>query len=369
MKVLMATPYYYPTTIGGTESLIENVTLKLNQHGITTDIMTFNYATDRRAVFGEKTEIINGLHVFKVPTILLPRPTFFVKHLATHFRSRMKQYDIVHFHNDTDLSFPIFSYGLTMPKLFHCHCLDTTYFDYRRNPVAKQAFLRSADIFITLSRFLSEMLIDLGLPKEKIRIVPNSVDIGRFKEGTEKKAENLLLFVGRLDPKKGIPVLLQSLKHLKTPVKLVLIGPPSHYEEYSRRIVKLIDDAGKKTIHTVTYLGPVEPEELVRWYQKASILVLPSISESFPMTIMESLACGTPVVASNVGAVSDVIHDHENGILVPPSSPTKLAEALQYLLDNENTRLKLGTQGAKWIAENFSSDTLITSLIQIYRSL
>jgi glycosyltransferase involved in cell wall biosynthesis len=87
------------------------------------------------------------------------------------------------------------------------------------------------------------------------------------------------------------------------------------------------------------------------------------------MVNIESLACGTPVVASNVGAVSEVVRDHENGILVPPRDPFKLAEALQYLLDNEDTRLKFGKQGVKWIHENFSSEAVITRLIEIYRTL
>jgi hypothetical protein len=70
-------------------------------------------------------------------------------------------------------------------------------------------------------------------------------DLGK---GTERKIENLLLFVRRLDPKKGIPVPLQSLRHLKTPVKLVMIGPPSTYEDYSKSVAKLRDDTGALSI-------------------------------------------------------------------------------------------------------------------------
>lgn len=366
----MVTPLYYPVT-GGTESVVENTALKLNELGVDADIMSLNYNTALKNVWSEKSEIINGLNVFKIAAWKLPKTIFFINYLPAHFRRKMKQYDIVHFHNEADLSFPLFSYGLSLPKLLHCHCLDTTYYGYKaRAPVGRQILLRSANIFVTLSRFLSEMLFDLGVPREKIRIVPNGVDVTKFKEGAEKKVENLLLFVGRLDPKKGIPVLLQSLKYLKTPVKLVMIGPPTlGCASYSKTILKLIDDTSKKTIHNITHLGKVGPDELVRWYQKASIFVLPSLSESFPMVNMESLACGTPVVASNVGAVSEVVRDYENGILVPPGNPIKLSEALQYLLDNEDTRLKLGKKGVKCIAENFSSKATAELLIKIYRSL
>jgi len=370
MRILMVTPYYHPI-IGGTESLVENISIKLNEHGVHTDVMTFNYDMNLKTAWNEKSESINGVNVIRMPVIRVPRPTFFINHLTAcmKFRRKLKQYDIIHFHNDTDLSFPLFAYKENKPKVFHCHCLDTTYYYYRVNPVIRQILKNSADIFIVLSKFFSEQLVNLGLPKAKIRILPNSVDIKRFKEGNEEKIENLVLFVGRLEQKKGIPILLKSLRYLKTRIKLVIIGPPSAYQNYSNKIVKLINDVSSKTIHTVTYLGKVKLEELIRWYQKASIVVVPSFFESFPMVNIESLACGTPVIASNVGAVPEVVRNYQNGILIPPGDPIKLAEGIQYLLDNEEIRLKFGKEGRKFIVENFSSEVIIARLIKIYRSL
>lgn len=367
--MLMVTPYYFPTTIGGTESQIENIALKLNQQKIQTDIMTLNYVSKGKTSLTDDFEVINGLRVHRVPTAILPRPTFFVNHIATKFRDKMSEYDIIHFHNDTDLTFPLFSLGIHAPKLFHCHCLDTTYFDYKRNPVAREIFKRSADAFITFSAFLSESLIDLGVPKGKIRILPNEVDTSKFPEGSSPRSKNVLLFVGRLDPKKGIPTLLQSLKLLKKPVKLVMIGPPSGYSDYSVKIAKLIEDARSKTIHEIVFLGAVGSSELLRWYHEASVFVLPSVSESFPVTILEALSCGVPVVASDVGAVSDMVQDHKNGLLVPSRDPVKLAAAIQLLLDDENLRVEFGRNGARFVRENFSSEVLIHHLLEIYRSL
>ena len=369
MKVLMITPTYYPVT-GGTESLVENITMKLNDHGIAADIMSLNYNSSLQTVLAEKNEIINGQRVFKIAAWRLPIPLLFISHFPTNFRSKMKQYDIIHFHNDADMSFPLFSFGLSMPKILHCHCLDTSYHDYKAHtPVARQILLRSADIYVTLSKSLSDMLYDLGVPREKIRIVPNGIDVSKFGGNTVEKIPNLLLFVGRLDPKKGIPILLQSLKYLKRPVELVIIGPPSSNQEYSKNVLNLIDDFRKKSLHKISYLGRVGPDDLVKWYQKASIFVQPSLSESFPMVNMEALASGTPVVASNVGAVSEIVRNHENGVLVPPGDPTRLAEAIQFLLDNEETRSKFGKHGVKWISENFSSEVTTRLIIQIYKSL
>lgn len=368
MHVLMVTPYYYPI-IGGTESLVENITIKLNDHGIHTDIMTFNYDIDLKPRWNKKIENVNDIQIIRVPVIKVPRPTCFINHLPGHFRAKLKQYDIIHFHNDTDLTFPLFAYGINRKRFFHCHCLDTTFYSYKRNPLAKNILIRSADIFIALSEFLAKMLAELGVPPTKIRVLPNGVDVNILKEGDGKKVPNLLLFVGRLDPKKGIFTLLASLKHLKTRVTLVIIGPPSSYKEYSKKVIELIENIKNKTIHNIVYLGKVEKEELINWYQKASVFVSPSLYESFPLVNLEALACGTPVVTSNVGANPEVVRNYENGILVPPNNPIKLAKAIQHLLDNERIRLKFAKKGREWVVKNFSLEVIVMRLINIYKSM
>lgn len=367
MRVLMITPYYYPI-IGGTESLVETITMKLNDHGIHTDIMTFNYDIDLKSRWNQKIETVNNIQIIRVPVIKVPRPTCFINHLPGRFRAKLKQYDIIHFHNDTDLTFPLFAYGLNRKRLFHCHCLDTTFYNYKRNPLAKNILIRSADIFIALSGFLAKMLVTLGVPPAKIRVLPNGVNVNKFK-GNGKKIPNLLLFVGRLDPKKGIPTLLASLKYLKKNVTLVIIGSPSTYQKYSSKIIESIWDVKNKTMHKILYFAKVKQEELIQWYQKASIVILPSVQESFPMVCLEALACETPVVASSVGAIPEIIRNHENGILTPPNNPMKLAEAIQYLLDNDQVRSKFGKKGREHIVKNFSSDVIAERLIEIYKSM
>ena len=367
MKVLMVTPYYYPI-IGGTESLIENIALKLNEHNVHTDVLTFNYSSSK-PMWQNENLIINGLTVKRIPVMRLSRPISFLNHVPGSFRSKLLDYDVIHFHNDVDLSFPLFSFNIPRKKIFHFHCLDTTYFDYRRNPLAKKILINSADCFIALSSFLAGYLLDLGISKDRIKILSNGINTDKFNLGALEKVSNLLLFVGRLDPKKGLPVLLAALKHVKRPVKLVIIGPPSTYEEYSASLIRLMVEVKGKTIHEIVYLGKVPVSELVNWYQKASVVILPSIYESFPMVPMEALACGTPVIASNVGAIPEVVRNHENGIIVQPNNPVELANAIEYLLDNESLRKKFGRAGREWVVQKFSSEITIRSLIQIYVSL
>jgi glycosyltransferase involved in cell wall biosynthesis len=371
MRVLQVTPSYYPV-IGGTEVLIENISLKLNQIGVPTEIMTINLYKSTKPwsmmpVLKGKNEEINGVNIIKIPALsFFPFGSpFRVNFILGKFIDRFEEYDIIHFHNDVDLSFPLFSYNVKKPKVFHCHCLHLTYNSYERNPLIKRVFKKIANIYIVQANSFLNLLVNLGIPKMQIRIVPNAIDTERFKPSAEAKDENLILFVGRIDPNKGLTVLLKALYYLKTKVKLIIIGPPGR-PWYFKYCLKLINEVNNNKVHKVTYLGVCKTETLIRWYQKASIFTCPSLSELFGIVNLEALSCATPVVATNVGAIPEIIKNHKNGILVPPNDAVKLAEGIQYLLDNEDARRKFGQSGRDYVVKNFACDVIAKRLLQIY---
>jgi glycosyltransferase involved in cell wall biosynthesis len=371
----MVTPSYYPI-VGGTESIIENTSIKLNDMGVQTDVMTFNIDEAWKPwsinqIRKSKTVEINGVKVMKIRalTLLPTRILFRTNFIPAKFANQLMNYDIIHFHNDVDLSFPIFSHSIDKPKILHCHLLNVTHSSYKKNPVQKRIFKMVADVYMAPSLFVLKLLVDLGIPENNIRVVPNGVDVERFHPCGETRIANLILFVGRLHPTKGLHVLLEALNYLKTSVRLVIIGRPSSRCGYFRRIVGLIKMINEKTIHTVTYLGKHKPEEVIRWYQKASICVCPSLSESFGIVNLEAMACATPVVATCVGGIPEVVNDHKNGILVPSNDAAKLAEGVQYLLDNEEIRRKFGEEGRKCVFENFSSEEVARRLCNIYERM
>jgi glycosyltransferase involved in cell wall biosynthesis len=237
-----------------------------------------------------------------------------------------------------------------------------------KNPLDKCILKKIANVFVVQSNYFLKLLVNLGIPKSKIKIVLNGIDVEKFKPSSDLKIENLILFVGRLDPKKGLPVLLKALEYLRTKVHLIIIGPPSR-PWFFKYCLSLIDKVSKNTIHKVTYLGTCSQEKLIKWYQKASVLVCPSLSELFPMVILEALSCATPVIATNVGAIPEIVKNYENGILVPPRNAMRLSEAIQYLLDNRKIRLKFGEDGRKFVFKNFSSKVVTEKLVEIYMDL
>lgn len=379
MKVLMVTPYYFPI-LGGTEILIQNLSVKLNEIGVPTDVLTFNFSSSKAKsmipLWRRKNEEIDGVNIVGIPALnLLPwhmhsdKMNFMINFIPGRFASILKNYDIIHFHNDVDLSFPFFSFSVKKPKIFHCHLLNTTYNLYRRNFISRHILRNVADIYIAVSKYLVNLFVELGIPQTKVRLLPNGIDVNQFRPDRESKIDGLLLFVGRLDPSKGLHFLLNALGYLKIPVQLMIIGPLGGNLAYNKKILSLIKKINEKNFHKVMYVGPQKRTEIITWYQKASIAVLPSLYESFPIVNLEALSCETPVIASNVGGISEAVLNYKNGILVSPGNIYELAQSIQYLLDNEKIRKKFGEEGRKWMVKNFSLEILMERLLQIYDEL
>jgi len=368
----MATPFYYPT-IGGTESIVENIAICLNRIGVQTDIMTLNPAW--QPSWRRRTEVINGLRIMRIPALYLKpkilhhnKISFMIDYLPGDFKALLKYYDIIHFHNDVNLCFPFFSYSITKPKIFHCHCLNMTYQLYKRNFVSRYLFAKTAGMYVAVSNWLAGLLQNLDIPSHRIRVVHNGIDIAKFHPQSGIKSSDTVLFVGRITPVKGLLTVLKSLCYLKKHIDLVVIGP-MYDSQYAKKITESARTVAAKTGHSITFIGVQTQEELIRWYQKASILVLPSLSEPFGIVGLEALSCETPVVASSVGGIPEFVQNEKNGMLVPPGDPIKMAEGIQYLLDNERIRVSLGEEGRRSVMAKFSSEKMTKKLLHLYEEI
>jgi len=373
----MVTPFFHPVVIGGSETQIRNTCLKLNKNTkIVADVMTFNFSKTLKPLPYKEIDDMNGIKVIRIPGFSLvprrlrsPRINFLINTIPYKFKSELKDYDILHFHNETDLSFPTFSFNIRKPKIFHLRCLSVSYPIFKENYICKLLLKNSADIFIAQSKYISNLLADLGIPKTKIKIVYSGVDVSFFHPGKMERDENLLLFVGRIEENKGLHIILKSLQLVYKPIKLVIIGPLVGRPKYHKKIFGLIMDINRRNFHEVTYLGPKQPREIIEFYQTATIVVVPSLAESFSNVILEALACGTPVIASNVGGTPEVIDNNENGILVPSNDHEKLADAINFLLSDKSLGEKLGREGRKCVIEKFSIEATVNKLINIYHNI
>ena len=363
----MVSPCYYPVK-GGTETIVRNLAITLNKNNVQTDVMTFNVDQTRNPKWQGKIEKIDGITVYRIPAlnwIRSYRVTAGVNFIPGRFTNILKNYDIIHFH-EFDLSFPFFSAFFKKPKILHFHGVDFKF--VKRHHINRFLLKHLVHLYISISKQMTKELISLGIPKSKIAYLPNSVDTNLFKPGNQKE-DNFLLFVGRISEGKGLHILLKSLEHLEKSIRLIIIGPSDWDIEYFQNILKMIEIINREGKHEIKYLGPLKNEELVKWYQKATLFILPSFGESFPVTVLEALACETPVIATPVGGIPEIIKNHKTGILIPTGDSTRLAEAIQYLLENKDIRLKMGREGRTLVTKHHSLEVAAKKLIMIYDRL
>jgi phosphatidylinositol alpha-mannosyltransferase len=193
------------------------------------------------------------------------------------------------------------------------------------------------------------------------QIIPNGVDLGAAPEGAKVPADHMrLLFVGRAEERKGLPVLLSAFEALieQVPSRLTVIGADP--EEISRRV------ANPEVAARIDAIGKVSDEELWRQLGEADVLCAPSLAgESFGMVLIEAFAAGTPVIASQIAGYRDVVSDGVDGVLVPPADPQALAEELQRFWLEPERRLAMGAAGRR-SAERYAWPRIANEITATY---
>jgi D-inositol-3-phosphate glycosyltransferase len=199
-----------------------------------------------------------------------------------------------------------------------------------------------------------------GARAERVAVIPCGVDTELFQPMTSATAkdllelgpEPLLLYVGRLQPIKGLETLLQAMTHIDGGSKLLIIGgdqdePENGHAAYLRERVAALGLARR-----VRFLGAQPQRRLRLFYAAAEATVMPSYYESFGMVALEAMACGSPVVASRVGGLTTTIRDGVTGRLVPEGDPAALAQSLSRLLGDKEERARLGRAATRWATEH-----------------
>lgn len=237
--------------------------------------------------------------------------------------------------------------------------------------------IASADrVIATSAHEKSQMVRFYGAQPGKIEVIPCGVDLTLFRPIDKNKARQelgladskIVLFVGRIEPLKGIDILLNAVASLedKDGLRVLIIGGDSEDDGEIARLSWLAADLGIG--EKVTFVGPIEHERLPLFYSAANICVVPSYYESFGLVALEALACGTPVVASRVGGLPSIIRDAETGYLIPWHCPEPFTEQLELLLANEALARSFGIAGRASV-ENLSWPTVAKQVLEVYEML
>ena len=224
---------------------------------------------------------------------------------------------------------------------------------------------RLATLRVAVSKDIMNLRIKSDhTPKNKITVITNCVDIPRAFTRKFSQASLAIGTVGRLVEVKDYGNLLrasQKVLQQRNNVKVIFVGdgPERHNLE------KIADSLGiAKQVEFVGWQSDVD-----HFLEKMDIFVLSSLREGIPVAMLEAMAKGIPVVATNVGGVPEVIEDGREGLLVKAGDPEKLARSLAYLLDNETLRLQFGKKARKKVIQLFSTSRICAIYEEIYESL
>jgi D-inositol-3-phosphate glycosyltransferase len=186
----------------------------------------------------------------------------------------------------------------------------------------------------------------------------------------------MVLFVGRIEPLKGVDTLIQAmacldLQEVYRPVHLAIIGGdptaiPEDMSEEMIRLQKMCDELCMGGL--VVFLGKRGQDTLPYYYSAAEVVVMPSLYESFGMVALEAMACGTPVIASEVGGLGYLVQNGETGYTIPDSDPAALCDRLSSLLGNAHLRETMGLRAAEY-ALDYAWEKIATQIVEVYIEL
>jgi glycosyltransferase involved in cell wall biosynthesis/GT2 family glycosyltransferase len=220
--------------------------------------------------------------------------------------------------------------------------------------------LDAAGAVVTFSRWAADSVVgDYRVPEHKVRVVPPGVDLARFRPAPDRRpsARPRVLFVGGDFTRKGGEDLLEAMK---------LLGDEAELDVITGVRPRAIPASSRIRVH----LGlDHDSDELFELYRQADIFVLPAIGECYGHVICEAMASGLPVVATKVGAIPEIVEDDVSGLLVPPNSPSALADALQILARQPDRRRSMGERGLQLAQRDHDAKRNIESVLELMSGL
>ncbi|WP_167711666.1 MULTISPECIES: glycosyltransferase family 4 protein [unclassified Thermococcus] len=222
--------------------------------------------------------------------------------------------------------------------------------------IEKRSF-KNIDHLIVPRLDLKKYLCDHGIPSSKISVIPNGVDTELFRPDPDIVKENIILFVGRGTVAKGFDTLIQATKYLEKGIRVVAVVT---------RVEKKLYWLGKKA--GIEFIFNLTHQELAKIYQRSKIFILPSLDEVQPLTVLEAMASGLPVITTPVGSGGIVEHE-KNGFIVPLKSPKELGETVNMLIQDNALVDKIGKRNREITEKKYSWNTITQRYINIYRML
>jgi len=384
VKILIVIPYFYPAwRFGGPVRVAYDVSRKLVERGHSVTVYTSDILDENTRVgaFYRNVEGVNVYYFRNLSLYVARRRMYVTPSLISAVKDSAKFFDVVHIHGNRTTQSPILHYFLkknSVPYVVQAHGGLPSMSGHRLKRLYDLFFgyplLRDASKVIALTRTEVQQFLSVGVPKSKIAVIPNGIDLTEYSDLPSKgsfkkkfgldKNEKIVLYLGRIHEIKGIDILVRAfanILHKLGDVRLVIVGPDDGYLGEIEALTKALRIEGKVLVSGALY-GVAKLEA----YVDADVYVLPSRYETFPMTVLEAYACGKPVIASKVGELTDLVADGQTGLLVDPGNTVQLAKNILYLLNDKGRAKEMGLRGKQFVKENFTVEKAVDKLQYLY---
>lgn len=388
MKILQVISSFYPAfSYGGPVKVSFELSKKLVEKGHKVTVYTTDaYNAYSRLKNYKNPEIIDGVEVFRFRNVSnkLAHMNFpFAPGMALALRKEIEKFDIIHLHEYRSLQATfVHSYAVKhqVPYVLQAH--GALSFFYQKKGLKKaydnfsgNQLLRDASRVIALTNLEAYQCKSTGVNPSKIEIVPNGVDLSEFNNLPEKgefckehpipAGENVILFLGRIHSIKGIDLLIDAFSELIKEldnVMLVLVGPNDGYLLNLKNKIHKLNLTDK-----VLIAGPMYGREKLKAFVDADVYVLPSIYETFPMTILEAFACGTPVVTTESCGIADIILSNHAG-LVSRYNKKELKECISKIILCNELKDSLSNSGKRLVKHDLNLEHCADMICKIYNN-
>jgi len=379
MRVLQVVPYFYPAwSYGGIPRVSYHLSVSLARLGVEVEVITTD-AYDEKKRRNELDFMVNGVSVRAYRNLS--------NHLAYHWqfffpigfgqeKYKISSYDLIHIHGHRNILNTLFSFWANKASVPVILEPGGTLVNIERMKGFKSLYdlvlgnrqIEKTDLFIAVSEAEKSQFLGLGIPNEKIKIVPNGILVENpkpevnFKERFSIKGD-YILYLGKFTPRKGIQYIIEALSLiLDKNIYAVIAGNDMGVQSNLERLAQKLGLSDR-----ILFPGILNSPWKEAAYQEALITVYAGEYEIFGLVPFESILCGTPVIVANDSGCGEWIKKSGGGYLVPFGNPQAIADIVLQLKPEhkkEHTR-----KAGEWIQQNLSWEKIAAKMIEIYRDL
>ncbi|MEK7121305.1 MAG: glycosyltransferase family 4 protein [Patescibacteria group bacterium] len=364
-RVLMLTTAYLPQ-VGGSELAIKNITDRLPS--ICFDLITSRFS--KNILEYEKMGSVNvyrvggsfGLSSFLLPKNFFPIAVFFK---ACQLIRKHGSYDAIHAYQASQAAgggwllkwrYPHIPFMVTVQegKVLNKQSLLIRFFRY--------LIFRKANAVTVISNYLGQYVRSQN-PKIPISIIPNGVDLNKFKQRDNKVDSKTIITVSRLVKKNGVGDLIDAMAVVRNEIpdaKLMIVGDGPLGGSLKLKVKNLNME------NSIQFLGEISNDSIPEYLAKADIFVRPSLSEGLGSAFLEAMAAGLPIIGTRVGGIPDFLKDGETGLFCKVADPKDLTEKIVRILKDEQLREKIINNGKALVVQKYDWNIIAIEFREIY---